>query len=541
MQPERTGSPASRTIIGAALALLAGAARLPFIVSQKIPFDSDEAVEGLMARHLLDGELPAFFWGQAFKGVPEVYLSAATFAIFGSSVAALKSVTLACFAAYVGLGFALLDRIAGRWIAVAASLLLIASPPALVFWSLDASAEYVFIMLTGTAFLLSCLRQQEKPSAVGLGAIGFLSGFGLWTHQAFVFYLVPAAAILLLGSTWWRERRFAFTGRFQIVVVPLGAIAGLYLLLAIVAFVSGGFSLSIGAAVIDVRAPQKMLRIAAGAGTLAVLLHLLGGATKAAIARATARTWPLGLGFVAGYMPVLLYSLFVEPARSPARVADMRRLADATPDLLGNVVPILSGFKIATTERLPIPAVAASLLAAPLAAYLWSNTRRLLGLARLRPGPISLGGDFFPLFVVFVPLLFVVSGAYVDTQSYRYLIPYYAGLAVALAAGSLSLSRGNRAIATAVVGAMLGLFGLQQVLWYRMLTPDTESVRTIECLRKRGVRGGFADYWTSYKLTFLSNEEIIIAPTTGIDRYPAYTAFVRSLPLEQRLDPEHCN
>jgi hypothetical protein len=56
-----------------ALAALAVAARLPFLISGKIPFDSDEAVEGLMARHLLNGELPAFLWGQAFKGVPEVY------------------------------------------------------------------------------------------------------------------------------------------------------------------------------------------------------------------------------------------------------------------------------------------------------------------------------------------------------------------------------------------------------------------------------------------------------------------------------------
>ena len=36
----------------------------------------------------------------------------------------------------------------------AASLLLIVCPPALVFWSLDASAEYILLMLLGTSFLL---------------------------------------------------------------------------------------------------------------------------------------------------------------------------------------------------------------------------------------------------------------------------------------------------------------------------------------------------------------------------------------------------
>jgi hypothetical protein len=38
-----------------------------------------------------------------------------------------------------------------------------------------------------------------------------------------------------------------------------------------------------------------------------------------------------------------------------------------------------------------------------------------------------------------------------------------------------------------------------------------------------------ADYWLSYKVTFLSGETLILAPTNGVDRYPPYTFFVRSL------------
>ena len=70
-----------------------------------------------------------------------------------------------------------------------------------------------------------------------------------------------------------------------------------------------------------------------------------------------------------GYSPVLLYSMLVEPARSPARVANLRQLIDAAPDMFGNIVPILAGFKIATTERLPLPLVAVVPGAAALAAY----------------------------------------------------------------------------------------------------------------------------------------------------------------------------
>src|SRR3954470_5996486 len=86
------------TSLALAFAALAVAARLPFLLSHRIAFDSDEAVEGLMARHVLRGEFPAFFWAQAYKGVPEVYASAGAFAVFGPTVTVLKMVTLAAFA-----------------------------------------------------------------------------------------------------------------------------------------------------------------------------------------------------------------------------------------------------------------------------------------------------------------------------------------------------------------------------------------------------------------------------------------------------------
>src|SRR5215467_12916871 len=52
--------------------------------------DSDEAVVGLMARHILDGQLTTFFWGQAYGGSQEALLAAPVFAVFGSSYAALR-------------------------------------------------------------------------------------------------------------------------------------------------------------------------------------------------------------------------------------------------------------------------------------------------------------------------------------------------------------------------------------------------------------------------------------------------------------------
>jgi hypothetical protein len=93
------------------LAALTVSVRLPFLLRADRIFDSDEAVEGLMARHVAQGEFPAFLWGQKYKGVPEVYLNAALFSVTGPSVVALKATTLACFVLFVCLQFLLLEAL----------------------------------------------------------------------------------------------------------------------------------------------------------------------------------------------------------------------------------------------------------------------------------------------------------------------------------------------------------------------------------------------------------------------------------------------
>src|SRR6476661_5650212 len=70
-----------------ALLLLALAAiyRLVLLARGWPALDSDEAVIGLMARHILHGERPTFFWGQNYMGPFEAYFAALLFMFFGSS------------------------------------------------------------------------------------------------------------------------------------------------------------------------------------------------------------------------------------------------------------------------------------------------------------------------------------------------------------------------------------------------------------------------------------------------------------------------
>src|SRR4029453_14395473 len=51
--------------------------------------DGDEAVWGLMARHLLDGEFSAFFWGQGYGGRQEEIPPWPSLALFGTTMVPL--------------------------------------------------------------------------------------------------------------------------------------------------------------------------------------------------------------------------------------------------------------------------------------------------------------------------------------------------------------------------------------------------------------------------------------------------------------------
>src|SRR5664279_3000771 len=62
-----------------------------WIAFEQSHFDSDQAVVGLMAKHLAEGRaFPLFFYGQHYMLAVEAWLAAPVFLAAGASVAALK-------------------------------------------------------------------------------------------------------------------------------------------------------------------------------------------------------------------------------------------------------------------------------------------------------------------------------------------------------------------------------------------------------------------------------------------------------------------
>ena len=511
------------------IAALVIVGRAPFLLHGDRFFDSDEAVEGLMASHVLQGELPAFLWGQNYKGVPEVYLAAAVFAVTGPSVIALKSVTLACFALFVCLQFVLVERLFSRAIAWMATAFLVFCPPALVRWSLSANAEVVMTLLAGTVMCLGIDIWRRTGSRAAFLASCAAAGFGLWVHQYIIYYWV---ALGLAIFHWLPQRgkilREVAAAReiprwLRVLTTVLAIVAVAYVALGAVAFLTGGFdALALGLR-IGVHHPQKLWNIAAGLLIIVVLARVFSLASLSARQGGPTRSLVLGaaLAFAAGYAPALA-AYATRGGSPPIARTDLAGVSAAISPFVRQIVPIVIGFRSPSAGWLHVP----FWLGLPLVLAIVASVVAL----RQRP--------FTPLFhflVFTTPLVFLLSGAFIDAQSYRYLMPAYGALAVVFALGIWRIFRWSRVAGAISLAMALTLFGLEQRAWYRELAPDTQSAAIINCLDRSGVRAAFADYWISYKLTFLTGERLVIAPDNGVDRYPPYTAQVRTQPSPPRI------
>jgi len=516
----------SRLIPLVLLAALTFAVRLPFLLRAERFFDSDEAVEGLMARHVLHGELPIFLWGQHYKGVPEVYVAALVFAAFGSSVVALKATTLACFAAFVCAQFVLVDALFSRRVAWLASGFLLLGPPSLVLWSLSANAEVVLTLLAGAVMGLGVLawRRSGSPGALALTAAA--AGFGLWVHQYILYYLIALVVALIVerpSREGLREWLRDVPGWIRIPTAIAAAVGIVYVVLGVLAFAEGGFDFAIGTVTIGVRNPQKLWRIGAALLAVAAAARVAAGALQSSTRTRRTEVVAIAAGFVTGYAPALLAS-FASPVRTPMGRMDLEGLRAAGQSMVASVLPIVLGFRAPSTEWLVSPwwgAVLGLVLA-----------ESCLALRRRGQTP------FFHVLLITVPVVFATSGSFVDAQSYRYVMPIFGALPIVLAVGVDQMRAWSGAAATAAAIAAMGIFAAEQAAWYQRLEPDARAAASVACLDQNGTRGAFADYWLSYKTTFLVGERVIVAPISD-DRYPPYSSYVRALGVSAGSEPFH--
>lgn len=474
----------------AAVLLLAAAWKGWILFWNVVPFNSDEAIVALMARHILAGERPVFFYGQAYMGSLDAFLVAGGFLIFGQHIWIIRLVQCLLYLGTLLTTIWIGREIFGSWrIGVLAGLLLAVPTVNVTLYTTASLGGYGEALLLGTLSLLTALRVAIKWEAgrtkladwVETGIWGLLAGCGLWANGLSLVFSLPAGVYLA-----WR-----FWANKQQATLQEGA----------------RFALVGGAGILIGSLPWWLY--AAGHGFHALVLELLGSAVAVERTSWLARTGAHLVNFL------LLGISVIFGMRPPWSIA-----------WLG--LPLL-------------PFVLAAWMG-----VVWFSLRQLRKGAEHRAGIALLFGIMVVLLAGF---LFTAFG--IDPSG-RYFVPLAVPLALLAAWGITFLARrgrGARIGAALLVVLLLGYQawgtiqcalanppGITTQFDQTTIIDHSADAELIAFLRAQSETRGYSNYWVAYPLVFQSAEELIFIPrlpyhldlryTPRDDRYAPYTEMV---------------
>ena len=457
----------SRTI-AAALAAIVVLRSAVFVFWPGSHFDSDQGVTGLMAKHLSElRAFPVFWYGQTYMLGVEAWLAAPLMALAGASVTPLKLPLLAMNVAIALLLFRALTRDAGlddRRAAFATLFFVLASPITSAHY-LTANGGNVEPSLY--VLLLWVLRRRPVWFGMVLG-VGFL-------NREFTAY--AAAALIVLDAL----RRTLLTRdaarRYGIAFGTAGLVWGAFLVL-------------------------REFSSAAGPGT---------------------STADLSANLAGNNLLQIAERLCLEPRAIAAGAG--RLFTIHWPELFGLESQPLTDFGIESTARqgqtwsawLLVPVMGIPLL-------------RIVRLGRFNRRtsdhePRSSNLDFCAYLVLVA--LFSLAGYLVgrcgaiDFYTMRYELLSVLG-AVALAGWYLGVER-SRGILAAWLVCCSAVFAISIAGHARLLAeygtgrqPIPLKQDLIRELDARQIRYAYADYWTSYYVSFMTRERIVVAADEAV-------------------------
>lgn len=197
-------------IIGILILLLIGAVALKatLLAMDAVPFNADEAIVALMARHILQGERPWFFYGQAYMGSLDAYLIAGAFSLLGESVLSIRVVQIILYTGTLLTSYPVARRITSSRRVALLTVLLLAFPPVLLtLYTTVTLGGYGETLLIGNLLLCWGHRLGQKNPPQGLWfAWGLATGLGFWVMAMVMVYAFPVA-LWLLGQHIVRVRQ----------------------------------------------------------------------------------------------------------------------------------------------------------------------------------------------------------------------------------------------------------------------------------------------------------------------------------------------
>jgi hypothetical protein len=439
----------SAVLIAAALILLRSAV---WVFSESAHFDSDQAITGLMAKHLAEGRaFPLFFYGQHYMLAVEAWIAAPLFWLFGASVATLKLPLLALNLAIAWVLLWVLIRLAGMapvHALVAVSFFILPTP--LVSSRLvEAQGGNIEPFL----YVLVLWLLRERPVAFGL-----LAGFAI-AHREFSAYAITA--VLAIDAVSGR----AYSGqRMRDYLVAFGAMN-------------------------VVRVAVELLKSRA---------DLLGPGTA---------------GAVSGSLDLQFSTVKSFACWRPAEIAsNLRWLAVENLGALfgwaGQTFAFARDHTLTTGGSWLGLALGVSITLSAIAiARQWRQVKE---------SPATGFCCYLILIAIQAALVYAVIGCNVRDQTlirYTLLTLYFPIGVTALFFSVASDQRWRRAVVTLVtLCAVLSLAdNIRYATGWVRWPPRSAHRELANLLESQGVRYARAPYWTAYEIDFLTNERITIA------------------------------
>jgi hypothetical protein len=205
------------------LLVLVAAARFAILLTSQTHVHSDEAIVGLMAKHIVEGRyFPFYMYGQPYNAGAawEAYLAAIAFAFFGVSVISLKSCILVLSLVCLFLFSRMCLALYGQRAAVLATILF-AITPSLLKWHFQVRG-YSWYFLSIPALMLLFLSIESTPNRRSLQFLwfGIVSGLSIWSLELGITFDIALWILLLLRRNLSLKNALVAAGGFVVGYAP---------------------------------------------------------------------------------------------------------------------------------------------------------------------------------------------------------------------------------------------------------------------------------------------------------------------------------
>lgn len=183
----------------------------------------DEAVYGLQAIKISNGDRPVFYPAQDYTGSFSAYLSSLLFFLVGISPFTLKVIPFIFSIGTVVLIYLLAKRVFGNSVAAFTLFICALGTPFWNNWSSRAGSGYVEATFFGVLILLLTIRVTEdslptKTQTIYFLLVGLFSGLGFWIQPTIIYFVFPVMVYLFV---FLRKRFLIF-----LVFFALGFLVG---------------------------------------------------------------------------------------------------------------------------------------------------------------------------------------------------------------------------------------------------------------------------------------------------------------------------